>query len=143
MAALTQDRNTARLQGDKRTGLVAAATTLFAGAMVMRNAAGYLVEGQTATGLVGVGRSEARVDNSAGANGDLRAEYLPGVFHFANSAAADAIAIGDIGAVCFAVDDQTVAKTNGSSTRSPAGIVEDVDATGVWVRFDEALTNAS
>ena len=65
------------------------------------------------------------------------------MFHFANSAAADAIAIGDIGAVCFAVDDQTVAKTNGSSTRSPAGIVEDVDATGVWVRFDEALTNAS
>ena len=143
MAPLTKDRNTPRHQGDKRVGLLAAATTLFAGALVMRDAAGYLVEGQTATGLVGVGRSEARVDNADGAAGDLSAEYLPGVFAFANSASTDEITIADIGSVCFAVDDQTVAKTNGTSTRSPAGIVEAVDAQGVWVRLDEALTNAS
>lgn len=143
MAALTQDRNTARLRDDKRSGLVAAATLLFAGALVMRNAAGYLVEGQTATGLVGVGRAEARVDNSAGSAGDLTAEYLPGVFQFVNSASTDEITVADIGSVCFAVDDQTVAKTDGTATRSPAGIVEAVDAIGVWVRFDEALTNAS
>jgi hypothetical protein len=33
------------------------------------------------------------------------------------------------------VDDQTVAKTNGSSSRSVAGIIRDVDADGVWVEF--------
>ena len=41
------------------------------------------------------------------------------------------------------VDDQTVAKTNGGNTRSPAGIIDSVDADGVWIRFDEALTKAS
>ncbi|CUH67985.1 hypothetical protein TG4357_03322 [Thalassovita gelatinovora] len=60
-----------------------------------------------------------------------------------NSAAADEITIADIGNKAYAVDDQTVAKTDGTATRSPAGIIDDVDANGVWVRFDEALTNAS
>lgn len=143
MAALSADRNTPRRQGDDRKGAVAASTLIYAGALVMRNAAGYIVKGQTATGLVGVGRAEERVDNSAGANGALSVTYRPGVYHFANSAAADEITQAEIGSLCYAVDDQTVAKTNGSSTRSPAGIVEDVDAQGVWVRLDEALTNAS
>lgn len=143
MTALAQDRNTPRAEGDIRRGSVAASTLIYAGALVMRNAAGYLIEGQTATGLVGVGRAEERVDNSAGANGALTVDYRPGVYRFANSASTDAIADADIGSLCYAVDDQTVAKTNGSNTRSPAGIVDHVDAHGVWVRVDEALTNAS
>jgi hypothetical protein len=143
MAALSADRNTPRFEGEVRRGDVAAATLIYAGAIVMRDAAGNLIEGQTATGLVGVGRAEERVDNSAGSAGDLTCDYRPGVYRFANSAAADLIAKADIGNLCYAVDDQTVAKTNGSSTRSPAGIIDNVDAQGVWVRFDEALTNAS
>jgi len=143
MTALSADRNTPRREGDVLSGLVAASTLIYAGALVMRNADGYLVEGQTATGLVGVGRAEARVDNSSGANGDLSAAYRPGVYRFANSAGADEITIAEIGDKCFVVDDQTVAKTDGTSTRSPAGIIEDVDALGVWVRVDEALTKAS
>lgn len=143
MTALTQDRNTPRTEGDIRQGGVAASTLIYAGALVMRNAAGYIVKGQTATGLVGVGRAEERVDNSGGANGALTVNFRPGCYRYANSAAADEITIADIGAKCFAVDDQTVAKTDGTSTRSPAGIIEDVDAQGVWVRVDEALTNAS
>ena len=54
---------------------------------------------------------------------------------FANSAATDAITLADIGKDCFIVDDQTVAKTDGSGTRSRAGRVFDVDADGVWVEF--------
>ena len=68
--------------------------------------------------------------------------WVSGVFRYANSAAGDLIATADIGTVCYIVDDQTVAKTSATATRSPAGIVEDVDANGVWVRFDEALTRA-
>ncbi|MDK3072763.1 hypothetical protein QO034_06545 [Sedimentitalea sp. JM2-8] len=142
MTALTQDRNTPRAEGDIRRGSVAAATAIFAGAIVMRNAAGFLIEGQTATGLVGVGRAEARADNSAGANGDITVDYRPGVYRFVNSGA-DAIDAADVGSLCYVVDDQTVAATDGGSTRSPAGIVDHLDAQGVWVRFDEALTNAS
>lgn len=40
----------------------------------------------------------------------------------------------DIGSDCYIVDDQTVAKTNGTNTRSVAGKIMDVDAQGVWVR---------
>lgn len=143
MPALTADRNTPRMTGDDRQGAVAASTKIYAGAIVMRNATGYLTKGQTATGLVGVGRAEEQVDNSAGADGDLTLNYRPGIYRFANSAAADEITAADIGAKCYAVDDQTVAKTDGTGTRSPAGIVDNVDAHGVSVRFDEALTNAS
>lgn len=141
MAALTQDRNTPQAAGDMREGPVAAATTLFGGAIAMRNAAGNLVQGQTATGLVGVGRVERRVVNQ-GAAGDAAAKYRAGVFRFVNSTAGDAITTADSGAVCFAVDDQTVAKTDGTGTRSPAGFVDHVDALGVWVRFDEAMLQA-
>ncbi|OWV43190.1 hypothetical protein [Mameliella alba] len=143
MTALTEGRLTPRRGGDYISGLVAASTTLFAGALVMRNATGYLVEGQTATGLVGVGVADAEADNSGGADGDISARVRPGIFRFANSAGADEITIAEIGDVVFAVDDQTVAKTDGTATRSPAGIVEDVDAQGVWVRFDAALTAAA
>lgn len=142
MPALVKDRNTPRAEGDVRQGLIAASTLIFAGAMVMRNAAGFLLEGQTAVGLVGAGRAEERKDNSAGANGALTVSFRTGTFHFANSAAADEITAADIGAACYAVDDQTVARTSGTNTRSKAGIVDDVDANGVWVRFDAALTTA-
>lgn len=137
MAALTQDRNTPRAQGDVWQGGVAASVVIFAGAIVMRNAAGYLTKGQTATGLVGVGRAEERVTGGANA-GDVTLNYRPGIFRFANSAAGDLITIADIGKPCYAVDDQTVAKTHATNTRSIAGFVAAVDAQGVWVEFDEA-----
>jgi len=143
MVALSQDRNTPRLEGERRNGLVAAASLIYAGAIVLRDANGYLHEGHTATGMVGVGRAELRVDNRSGADGDEDLIYRPGIFRYANSAAADEITFADIGEVAFVVDDQTVAKTDGTGTRSPAGIIDDVDANGVWIRFDEALTKAS
>ena len=140
MTTLTEDRNTPQSLGDNRVGLVAAATKIFAGAMLMRNAAGYLVNGQTATGAHGVGRAHEPADNSAGADGDLTVRFDPGIFRYENSAATDLITVADIGSVAWIVDDQTVAKTNGGATRSAAGLIEDVDALGVWVRFDEAIT---
>ena len=135
MAALTEDRNTPESAGDRRSGAAAAAVLIYAGAIVMRDAAGNLTKGQTAAGLVGVGRANARCDNSAGAAGDAQVEYFGGVFQYENSAAADEITVADIGAKCFAVDDQTVAKTDGGATRSTAGTIVDVDARGVWVRM--------
>ena len=46
-----------------------------------------------------------------------------GCWKFANSTAGDAITDADYGTTCYVVDNQTVAKTNGSSTRSAAGTV--------------------
>ena len=142
MPALTADRNTPAQLGDLRVGQVGAAAKIFAGAIIMRNAAGYLIKGATATGSFGVGRAETLADNTLGANGAINVNWRPGVFQFVNFAA-DLVLVTDIGAKCWIVDDQTVAKTNGTATRSPAGIIENVDANGVWVRFDEALNRAT
>lgn len=140
MVALSQDRNTPRLEGDERVGTLGANQLCYAGAILMRNATGDLIEGATATGSFGAGVALERKASVAAGAETIR--YRPGIFHFANSAAGDAIAKADIGTVCYIVDDQTVAKTNGTNTRSPAGVVDSVDANGVWVRFDESLTRA-
>lgn len=143
MTALVQDRNTTEALGDGRQGAVGAAQLIYGGALVMRNATGFLIKGAAATGSIGAGRAEHRVDNAAGANGDAQLRYRSGIFRFANSAAADLITIADIGKACWIVDDQTVGRTSATTTRSRAGIVEMIDDLGVWVRFDEALTRVA
>lgn len=129
--SLTADRNTARAEraNVKLLG-VAAATKIYGGSIVCRNSAGYAVKGAAALGLRVVGRANEQVDNSAGANGDLTIKVEEGVFLWANSAAGDQIGIADIGNRCFIVDDQTVAKTSGAGTRSPAGRIVGLDAIG-------------
>ena len=143
MVALTKDRSTKQRIGDERIGAIAATGLIFAGALLMRNAAGFVLPGATATGMVGIGRAEEQIDNSAGADGDARVRVMGGIYRYANSAAADEIASANIGDLAYIVDDQTVALTNGTGTRSAAGTIHDVDTLGVWVRFDEALTRAA
>jgi hypothetical protein len=134
MVALTQNRPTAVKQGELYSLGVAATQKIFQGAIVCRNAAGFAVKGATATTLKALGRAESLADNSAGADGAIAVPYRSGCFKFANSAAGDLIANADVGNDCFIVDDQTVAKTNGGTTRSIAGKVDSVDADGgVWV----------
>ena len=133
MTALAADRNTPAREGGMIHRPVAASTLIWAGALACQNATGFAVPGATAIGLVVLGRAEERVDNSAGADGDLTIRIKRGVFRFANSAGADEITGADIGSLAWIVDDQTVAKTNGTNTRSLAGTVDDVDAQGVWV----------
>lgn len=135
MTALTTDRRTPERSGDRREFPVAAATLIYAGALVALNASGFAVPMATATTLIAVGRCEGRADNSAGADGDLTVRVGVGIYRFANSAGADEITATDIDSPCYGVDDQTVALTNGTSTRSVAGTVFDVDAQGVWVDF--------
>jgi hypothetical protein len=55
----------------------------------------------------------------------------------------DAVDETNTDGLCYFVDDQTVAATDGTGTRSPAGIVEEVTSQGVWVRFDAALSRAA
>lgn len=142
MAALTKDRNTIRRAGEFRVEPLASAVRVWKGGILMRNAAGFITRGATATGCIGIGRAEATVDNTAGADGARVIEYRAGVFGFANSSGADAVGQADVGKLCFIVDDQTVARTDGTATRSSAGIVDGIEGDTVWVRFDEALARA-
>lgn len=137
MAALTSARIlTDRLGEDAIPPLlklpVAAATIIWAGASVMIDA-GYAKPTATATGKLIAGRAEATVDNSGGAAGDKVITVRRGVFKWDNSAGGDLIAQADVGKACFAVDDHTVAKTDATGTRSPAGIILQIATDGVFV----------
>ena len=136
------DRVTPIRLGEVFSGPAAADAEIPAGGIVMRKADGHLTHGAVATGAIGVGRAEVAVDNFGGGDGALKVPYRPGVFIFENSTSTDEITLAEIGGLCWAVDHETVAKTDGSGTRSPAGVVVNVDDLGVCVRFDEALTAA-
>ena len=135
MTAATKNTNTPKRAGNSRGIGMSAAVHAYAGTLVVLSG-GYVEPATTATGLIPVGVFKAEYDNSAGGDGDLLAEVERGTFRFANSASSDAITNADIGKICYAVDDLTVAKTNGTSTRSPAGLVDHVDDSGVWVLVD-------
>lgn len=132
MTALTSERDTPARDG-KTFGIpMAAAVLIYAGALVCYDADRNATPGATATTLKGAGRAKETVDNTSGAAGDLTIEVERGVFRFAN---AGDVVRANIGASAYAVDDQTVSASSATSTRSIIGIIEDVDAQGVWVRF--------
>lgn len=136
MSALTDARNTKELSGEVFGFPVGASTTCYQGGIAVLNA-GYAKPGTTATGLVAVGRFEETA--AAVSAGDASVRVKRGIFKFVNSAAGDAIAQADVGADCYIVDDQTVAKTNGTNTRSRAGQIVGVDGDGVWVQIGLGL----
>jgi len=129
---LSADRDTKERNGSKLSLPVAASVTCYAGGLAARDGNGRATPGATATTLRGVGRFAERVTNGSTA-GAVNVEIEKGIFRFANSADTDAISTANIGADCYIVDDQTVALTNGSSSRSVAGKIFDVDTSGVWV----------
>ncbi len=133
MVALSAPRNTLERSGSDLVLKAAAGKVYYPGALVCVDANGRATPGAVATTLRGVGRVEELVDNGAGANDALSVKIKKGIFRYANSASGDLIAAADIGVNCYVVDDQTVAKTNGTNTRSVAGKIHDVDAIGVWV----------
>lgn len=139
MTALAAARNTKAREGDIFDFPVKGSTTVYQGGLVALNA-GYAAPGATATGLIAIGRAEETVAN-AGADGAATVRVRRGLFKWGNSSAGDAIAQADAGAVCYIVDDQTVAKTSATNTRSAAGLIVAVDADGVWVQTGLGLNS--
>jgi len=136
MTAIATERDTQRRLGGQVAYPVLASTKVLAGTLVVLTAAGYAQGGAVATTLKAVGVANDTADNTAGASGDIKVTVRrDGWFRFANSAAGDLITIADIGSSCYILDNQTVAKTDGTAARSVAGKVRDVDATGVWIEF--------
>lgn len=132
--ALSAPRNTPQVDGFDRVFGVAANAVCFAGGLACQNAAGFAVPGAVATTLTAIGRFEESVTGGATA-GERQVRVRRGIFQFKNSTAGDAITIAHRGLDCFVIDDEQVALTNGSTTRSRAGVIHDVDANGVWVRI--------
>lgn len=130
MTATTEGRNTKRRTGDKLSVVVNNGATIYAGTLVtLLTATGLAVSGGTASAGIAVGVASETITG----DGVKTTDVERGIFQFANSAAADLIAKADIGATCYVVDNQTVAKTDNSAARKAAGKIIDVDAGGVWV----------
>lgn len=132
MTALTKGRNTPERAGNQFEDPVAASETIYEGALVALDASGNAVPGSTVTTLTARGRALEQADNAAGAAGDINVKVEAGVFRFVNDGS-DTIDRTHIGGTAYIVDDQTVAATDGTGTRSEAGRIVQVDDDGVWV----------
>lgn len=128
MTALTKDRPTAQRAGDLVADPLAAAVTIYAGAMYVLDGSGNATPATAAatTPVRAVARKRA-----VQAQGDELTDGARGVFCFANSTGGTEITRAGIGANAFAVDDQTVANAG----TCIAGEILDVDEGGVWVRI--------
>lgn len=133
MAALTVEKDNVRYGDDAVIDLLAlkidANVKIFKGALVSI-AAGYARPARTNTTDLVAGVARATVDNTGGSAGAKDVEVRRGVFTFENSTAGDLIAQADVGKAVFVVDDQTVALTNGGSTRGTAGRCLGLDPSG-------------
>lgn len=94
---------------------------------------GYVYEGQAMTGAKCVGTFASRFDNTGGDDGlevDINLGHEFTEFTFSNSTAGDAIAQADVGNSCYVAGVSTVAKTDGSGTRSVCGKIWRIKANG-------------
>jgi hypothetical protein len=133
MVAAVKERNTPEIELSKQGHDLAAGAKVLAGTIGVLNATGYAEPATTATGLKVLGRAEKTVDNTTGADGDEKCEFKKGTFRYENDGSINRT---HIESTCYLVDDQTVAATDGTGTRSAAGKIANVDANGVWVTFD-------
>lgn len=136
MAATTTNRDTRTTGAKIRLVPIAANEVLPAGVIAQVNTSGHGVNATATAANRTIGVNQYRVDNTGGVAGAKKAQIERGVFGpFANSAGADQVTLADLGAPCYVVDNQTVAKTSNTNARPVAGEVFNVDAEGVWVEF--------
>ncbi len=121
------------------TTIKAAADEVFyCGSIVMVDTDGYAYVGATDANSKVIGVAAYALDMTGLSSGEDSVIVKSGIFgDFENSASSDAIAEDDRFKSCYLVDDDTVALTDGGSTRSLAGTIHDVTADGrVVVQFE-------
>jgi hypothetical protein len=130
MAALTCDRMTDKRPTSLYRDPLAAGARIFAGAMVVLDAQGFLKPaGATGTAR---GMSQKEVDNRLGQAGDVFADVEAGCFGLKSDGSINRTHIGKDAQF---VDDQTVSATGSGKL---AGLIKDVEGDGldaiVWVQ---------
>lgn len=101
-----------------------------AGSLVVYNSDGTISPATTSTGLVVLGRAETDGNNTDTLDVPPVVRVVTGVFSWENSGTTDEITVAELGTIVYAVDDQTVAKTDGTGSRSPAGVCMGLDDDG-------------
>lgn len=138
MTAATANRDTQRFGDDvlarkMKPMPVAAATHIYQGTLVALNLSGYLVPASADPSLYVVGVATEEADNSAGAAAAITCKVERGTFSFTNSSSTSALSAVHIGQVCYAADDQTVARITAIGTLPPVGRVVGMEGSAVLV----------
>lgn len=125
--AQTDNRDAKQQDANEHTKVVVTAAHVYVGSAVgVKPADGLLYKMGAHVTLKALGCAREEVIG----DGVVKCQVLSGCFLFENSASADLIAETEVGAVCYAVDDNTVAKTSNSSARAPMGIVKGITPAG-------------
>ncbi len=143
MAVATTDRNfRLRAGGYARTivGKTAAATKIYRGAMVAKNAAGFCVPAADAVGLKVLGIAEEQIDNLSGAAGDKEVRITTGVVDIPN-AAVDPVVQASMHGYVFVTDDSSVRAGTGTNSIR-AGVLELIEPDRVWILIGPEVSNA-
>jgi hypothetical protein len=128
--------------GDTMSFSVEESTTLYLGALVMVNAAGYAIPGSDTAGGIfqGINLSE-KVDNSSGSDGDATVVLTRSGCYLMTFDTA--ITIANVGDNVFLVDDQTVDVVGNVSNAIYCGIITKyVTTTTAWVDITPAIQQA-
>lgn len=138
MAALVADRNP-RIETGGATrvgeGDVAAATTIYKGSLLAKNAAGFLVPASDAAALKVIGIAEEKVVN-AGAAGAAVCKYITGITAELVNLAGAIVQASKHG-LCYVGDDQSVTTALVALNDVPVGTVTSFTAAKVMVFIDE------
>lgn len=134
MAATADLNTTRRAPGTLRLAL-AAATVIYGGTLVCRNADGRAVPASDDDTLTFVGIAESGADNAGGAAGAKSLDVVTeGTFRLHGDFAA-----ADVGKLVYIIDDSEVGMVDDADVDEyvPVGVVEEyISATEAWVRIN-------
>jgi hypothetical protein len=140
MTALSQDVQRLGFAIVQPVATIKAATNQVfkAGSIVGINTSdGYAYVATTSTTLKVIGVAAYSLDTTGIASGVKDIVVQPGTLgYFSSGTSSDLIGEDDRGQDCYVIDDDTVGLTNGTNTRSRAGVIYDVTSEGVVVQFE-------
>jgi hypothetical protein len=121
-----------------------ASDIVYAGGIVMLDASGRAINGTAATGSIGVGlaltnRDLDRYDGTGKSDGDLTIRWQEGIMLLKNSGSQPFLSSDQPGIIAYIEDNQTVSKTDQSSTLSVAGLFHHLDSDGAWVTMGKTV----
>lgn len=132
MAALTAGKvRTYQGEGHRFDAPVAASTTIYQGAIVARNAAGYCIPAADTAGLVVLGIACLDADNADGSNGDIKVEVHTDILE---KIATSVLVQADVGSDAVVADDQTVTDAAAATNDVRVGKIEKFETGFAWVR---------
>lgn len=122
------DRNTSWGSGTKNRVPIAAATTVYYGHMVARNATGYLIPAADFPGIKVCGMCSEPEDNASGADGAKYAMVKGELACWFVNDGTNPVTLADLGKFVYVKDSETVCVAAGATNNIVAGKALELDS---------------